>query len=296
MEKTAENGGFWDRFSRFLPQSLLWELHVGFSAEIERVEEIRLRAGRASSLTVGGRNILLSYRTDEEGLAGILSAFCGGSVYACLNTLRQGFLPVPGGGRLGVCGTAVPGGSGDGGVRRVTSLNLRIPHRIPGAAAAVGARWDALGRGCGILVYSPPGGGKTTLLRDLIVRISSGNGGMRTAVVDTRGELCPDTEGELVDVLCGYERREGMEIALRTLSPQVIVCDEIGPEDAGAIDRIHGAGIPLIASAHARTFREVACRPGIDRCVSMGVFGLSCGIRREGRRFETVVEGVPCCD
>ena len=138
----------------------------------------------------------------------------------------------------------------------------------------------------GILIYSPPGVGKTTLLRGVISLISSGEGGyspLRTAVVDTRGELTFSNGGKglCIDVLSGYPRALGIEIATRTLSAQLIVCDEIGDyAEAMALVSSHNCGVPLIASTHARSVDELMRRTGIMLLHEARVFGAYVGISR----------------
>jgi stage III sporulation protein AA len=245
-------------------------------------------------VTIGGKNLPIAWRGDSETLGGLLTAFCRGSVYAYRDTLCQGFVPLPGGARLGVTGRAVTEGETLRSVGAVTALCLRLPHRVHGAADEALGAWEAAGRNVGMLICAPPAGGKTTLLRDLIASISCGTRAMRVAVVDTRGELCPDEEGELVDVLDGYPRAQGMEIALRVLSPQVIVCDEIGEGEVECIEGIAHSGVPLIASVHAESPEELERRAVGRRLLDTGAFRLLCTVRRTGNVWFSHTEAA-CC-
>ena len=141
-----------------------------------------------------------------------------------------------------------------------------------------------------MLVYSKPGVGKTTVLRDAAALLASGAQPMRVAVVDTRGELGYYLEAKrlTVDILTGYPRKEGIAVATRTLGAQVIVCDEIGDADeAAAIVSAHNCGVPLLASAHAESVRELMSKPGIARLHQSRVFGQYLHIaRRPSREFE----------
>ncbi len=264
-------------FLTFFPSILQFEIENRLNGKMWKLEEVRMRLGRPSSLTVSGDNLILPHRATERELAETLSRFAGGSVYAHEEQIREGYLPLAGGARLGVVGQAT-----DlclRGIRGVTSLVLRIPHMAQGVAREVYAIWRK--SPMGLLIYAPPGGGKTTFLKDFIRLASTGENAMRVAVVDTRGELCVGCVGDMVDVLEGYPRKEGMEIALRTMNPQVIVCDEIGERDDSAIRTVSHSGVPLVASCHGRSEEEVLCRPAIGAWVGGGVFPMRHGVRRD---------------
>jgi stage III sporulation protein AA len=140
----------------------------------------------------------------------------------------------------------------------------------------------------GILIYAPPGEGKTTLLRAVAAGLAGADGGtpLRTVVVDTRGELGFETDGRglCLDILRGYPRARGVEIATRTLSVQVIICDEIGDTDeALSLISIHHGGVPLVATAHGGSVAELLRRTGLRLLHEARLFGAYVGIRRDGR-------------
>ena len=171
------------------------------------------------------------------------------------------------------------------GVNEITSLVVRIPHRAKRVGERVCELLYEFERSRGVLVYSPPGVGKTTLLRGVISILSSGERPLRTAVVDTRGELTFSVGGNdlCIDVLSGYPRGIGIEIATRTLSAEVIVCDEIGDYvEAMALVSSHNCGVPLIASAHAGSVEELLRRTGIMLLHEANIFGAYVGIERAG--------------
>ncbi len=260
-----------------------------------RLSEIRLRAGRFASLTVAGENLMLPATLTEGELSSLLTAFCDGSLYAHRETLAEGYLDLGGGIRCGVCGRAVREGGRVVGVRDVTSLVLRLPHPVPTAGEHAEQIFRSLG-GRGLLIYSPPGVGKTTLLRDLGRRLACGRPPMRVAVIDSRGELSGGEygRGARVDLLVGYPKATGLELAVRTLSPEVILLDEIGSRrEAEAILAASGCGIPLVATAHAATARELAHRPAIRPLLRAGLFGRLIGLYREGGEVLSLSEDIP---
>ena len=256
------------------------------------VEEIRLRAGREASLTVGGENLMTSVMLTGEELTAILIHLCGGSLYAFDQTIREGYVTLHGGIRVGVAGRAVCEEGKIIGVCEITGLCIRLPHVHRAVGGEICRLLRRLNGGetapRGILIYAPPGEGKTTLLRGVAVELAGGTGQppLRTVVVDTRGELGFEAVGRglCLDVLRGYPRARGVEIATRTLSAQVILCDEIGDtEEAMSLVSAHHGGVPLVATAHGGTVDELLRRTGLRLLHEAGLFGAYVGIRRDGR-------------
>ena len=265
----------------------------------DTVTDIRLRAGSCASLTCqrGGGRVhipLPSAVTDEEGLRGVLSRLCAGSVHVYDDGLLRGsFSPqqLPGV-RIGVAGRLLCGGGRAERLQLLTSLCIRLPHTFR-PDAGTDARLYALIHGRQVdggetaapreepiistLFYAPPGEGKTTLLRCLIRTLCSVGGAhhpVSAAVLDTGEELCGDGFADCtVDCFRGYPRGLAMEIATRAFSPQVIFSDEIGSErEAEEILRAQACGIPLIATAHADSFASLLRRPCFAKLYENGVF------------------------
>ena len=237
------------------------------------VEEIRLRAGGLCTLTVSGRNVSCGVTASGDDIAAAAEKLCGGSLYAHADGIREGVITGEGGIRAGVAGTASSEGGGVRSVRAMTSLCLRLPHRIPGAADPV---LPFVMRGESALVWSPPGMGKTTVLREAAAVLAGPDVMRRVAVVDTRFELGAGLDGPLTaDFYRGWPRAAGMEAAVRTMSPEILICDELyGAGDAAAMERVRSAGVAALCSIHAGSAAE-ALRHSLVRD---GFFTVLCGV------------------
>ncbi len=248
------------------------------------VSEIRLRADRPASLTVDNKNIILPLRCTDSEIRGTLLSLCDGSPYAYSETISRGYIPQKNGVRCTVCPTKGAGGSVDS----ISSICLRLPCEFDEPDNLYELCVDNQ-RIIPTLFYSPPGVGKTTILRFLIKRLSCSQNAFRASVIDSRRELYTRTSSAdtLTDYLFGYEKGEGIELAVRSLSPQVIFCDEIGlKEDAESILAAENTGVPLIASAHADSLEALFKRPQIARLRDFGVFERYIGIKREKNKYE----------
>ena len=218
------------------------------------IEEIRLRRGRILTVTSRQKSFRCGIVVNEREIQETFSRMCGGSLYAHEQTIRQGYIPLEGGIRVGICGSAACENGKIIGVHDITGLMIRIPHAVQVNTDALLRSFFADRTQHGMLRYAPPGVGKTTLLRAIAKDASSHRYGRHTVIVDTRGELNVDLNDSSLnlDLMSGYPRDIGIEIAVRTLGAQLIICDEIGSmADARATLGAANCGVPLIASAHA---------------------------------------------
>lgn len=231
-------------------------------------EEFRMRVGRPFAVNCSGSeyepsNAAVIYPNDIAELLRIVS---NGSVHAVAESLKRGFVTAEGGHRVGVCGKAVVKSGEIVSIRDFSSASLRIAKEIVDIGRTVYNTLTSKDKLPNLLIVSPPGGGKTTLLRDLIRLIS--DGGMRVAVADERNELSAMVDGvpgfdigKRTDVLEGCSKPEAVLMLLRTMSPQVIVMDEItSPEDADALERAANCGVSLLATAHAFDMEDLSRR------------------------------------
>lgn len=251
------------------------------------VSEIRLRVNSPVSLSYCGYNVMRFggefVVCHEEEIAETLQKLCEDSVHTYSETLKDGYVILENGYRIGVCGRAGTEKDVVRSVYGITSLCIRIPHPVRGVAVEILPRLMEHGQIQSALFYSVPNVGKTTLIRDIAATLSQGSRARRVSLIDTRGEIyMRDMFGEsLVDVLRGYPRAKGIEIATRTLSPEVIFCDEIGSsEEAKAILSAANSGVPLIATAHADSFEDLLKRPNIRVLYESQVFRYYIGLSR----------------
>lgn len=263
----------------YLPPDLATCVRNAMALYGETFQELRLYCDASPVLVYGNRNIRVSGVCCAETILQTVCALCGNSLYAHEETLRNGYIYTVDGLRVGVCGRAVCDGERLAQVTDISSLCIRIPHRIPGAADPLLPLLREKDPPAGILIWSPPGVGKTTVLHELAAVLPEGTPSYRVAVVDTRMELGMDVRG--ADILRGYPRAVGMETAIRTLSPQIVICDEIyTQEDCRAV--LYGAscGVAMIASTHASCFQDLEHREALRTVLQSDVFSYFVGLRK----------------
>ncbi len=252
---------------------------------MDGISEIRLRAFGKSSLIIGGERIFLATALCESELARCFSSLCDGSLYSKRDSIKEGYISLPCGVRVGIAGRARYDGGELVGISDVSTLVFRIPTSSFTGSAVLYEAWRTVKRG--MLIYSPPAVGKTTALRALVELVGCGRSAENVVVVDERCEfLAENYLNSTVDILRGYRRGAGMEIALRTLSPDVIAVDEIGrSEETLTMLESLNSGVKLIATAHAAELSELMQRVNIKPLIENRVFDVAVGITlSEGRR------------
>lgn len=255
----------------------------------EELSEIRLRAEkpvvlvRKSGCCFLGQNGKVSYLLPDSfpkplhtEIAEMLSKLCGYSLYSHQSELVNGFLTVNGGHRVGVCGTASVEDGRVTAIRNVTALNVRIAKEVHGSADGVFE--NAMTRTPkNLLLAGPPLSGKTTVLRDMVRQISDGrlDRCYKCTVIDERCEIAAAERNDVganTDVLSAFPKAEGIMLAVRTLSPDLIFCDELGTtREAEAILNGVSCGVRFVVTAHAASLKELLRREGLRRLIGSGL-------------------------
>ncbi len=280
MVKTKRRSAI-ERVMDILPQRIgeeIVRLASGRRGGASEIREIRIRRGGVCSLIIGGESIRLYRTIGREESDALMSRLIGDALYAHRDSIASGYLSLGDGVRVGVCGSAAYDGDRLVGVSDMRSLVFRIPS---GRCEFSDELYSVFrqGIGSGMLIYSPPGVGKTTALRSLARSVGCGREALRVCVVDERCEFSEeDYSGCEVDILKGYKRREGIEIATRTLSSQLIMIDELGADDGDALLNVVRCGIPLIATAHASSLDELMIKPALKGFFDCSVFSVFVGI------------------
>ncbi len=262
-----------------LPYGLRERLRSVSSADRKRTEEIRLRLGHAPSIVMPDGEISIGGEVvARRDLDGVLDLVTRVSAHSVQSSMAQGFVTARGGYRVGICGTIVLSDGVMTGYRTISSVAVRISRGIVGAADNVIKEIAPDGKICSTLIISPPGVGKTTLLRDVVRYIS--DTGTRVAIADERGEiaaLCdgvPQMDvGTHTDVLDACPKAHGVMLLLRAMNPEVIAVDEItAPEDITAALGAANCGVKLLATAHANGLPDLKLRALYRGLFEAGVF------------------------
>lgn len=278
---------------------------------LETLEEIRIREGRPMEINTHGEHYFVTkqgspskkpseaYKPSRDDTYRFLDLISNHSLYTLEEELRKGFITVPGGHRIGLAGRTVLKGGKVEHLRDISGYNIRIAKEVRGAADRLMPHLldPQTSRIKHTLILSPPQQGKTTLLRDMSRQISMGSNerkSFKVGIVDERSEIAGSYKGvptfdvgPRTDVMDACPKAEGMMMLIRSMSPEVLIVDEIGrEEDAEAIKEALGAGISVIASAHGRDISELKRRPALQELMSEDYFQLIVILDRTGKRFQ----------
>lgn len=243
--------------------------------DFENIEEIRLRKGLPLVIYKGSSNFFITERAtvtknrqkallvNDEDINEALSLICKNSLYTVEDSLKKGFITVDGGHRIGICGNSVTADDKISTIKNISGLNYRIARELKGVSDKLFSNILRDKQIKNTLIISPPGCGKTTLLRDIVRKLS--NSGIKVCVADERNEISALSNGTYgydlgysCDVLEGANKAEAMELLLRSMSPQVIATDELGCEnDLKAVKKAVVSGINVIATIHSDSKESV---------------------------------------
>ena len=266
-------------------RQLLMEAQLDY----DKLYEIRLRVGRPLFLTYDGGECFLrspgqtQYLVTREDLKETLEYVTGYSLYAYEDEIRQGYISVQGGHRVGVTGKVLLDRGRIMGMKYISCINVRLAHEIRGCADQVMSYIRTENWVANTLIISPPRCGKTTLLRDIIRQLSNGwvnTPGLTVGVVDERSELAgcyqgiPQNDlGMRTDILDCCPKSEGMQMLVRSMSPDVVAVDELGcEEDFKAVESVIHCGCKLIATAHGNCLEDILDQPFFCKLMEERIF------------------------
>ncbi len=276
-----------DALFKYLPLRISLAVHSLPSDIFESANEIRLRRNAPISVTVGRNNITFNEKgricgvsgamraTDKE-IAECLSLLTGGSMYTCDEYVASGFIPLSEGGRAGVCGRADMRSGRITGFTEIYSVNLRLHRFIRELASPLIQKYREEGV-CGAIICSPPALGKTTFLRSAAYLLATGNGidCRRVGIADERCEISVGIKAQgLIDIISGAPKADAINILTRTMSPEIIICDEISATEVESVLEAQNTGVTLIASAHCTDIKGLYKRGRMKTLIDAGIFPL----------------------
>ena len=263
---------------------------IGKRLKYDKVYELRLRLGKPVLVNYCGRYAHLTadgpsdqpdnaLTVDRKAMEGLIYKASGHSIYAFNDQIRQAFITIAGGIRIGICGEIVFENNAVKTVKNFTSVNIRIPHEIKNCSLNA-FKYIADGQINNTLVISPPGAGKTTFLRDLCVQFAKLTPVQNTLILDERSELAAVSNGTpcldvglYTDVMSGCTKQFGFEQGIRSLRPDVIITDELGsPADIAAVAVAAACGVKIIASAHAYDHIDLSINPNFAEVIKKRLF------------------------
>ena len=273
-----------ENFVRFLPKQIRSFL-LNSEIDLKKIQEIKIRTGKPFMVQCDEEEVILRgttnsvYIASEADLREMLGYISNYSLYAYEEEMRQGFITIEGGHRIGICGQTIVENGRIRNLRHISSINVRIAHEVKGCAENVFPHLIEKEKIVHTLIISPPRCGKTTMLRDLIRLISDGNKlikGQTVGVVDERSEIggcyrgvAQNQLGIRTDILDRCPKAEGMLMLIRSMGPEVIAVDEIGTvEDVHAIDYAMHCGCTIIATVHGKSLDEIRNKPVLGKLVN----------------------------
>lgn len=272
-----------DEILRVLPSYI--SLEIQRINNTQNLNEIRLRARQKVILKCVNQEIVLESIVTTKTILDILLNVSKNSIYAIQSDINNGFVIIRGGHRVGICGEVVYVDGKIKNVKNISSLNIRVARQVYGCADVVLSEIVKRGKVLNTLIVSPPGCGKTTLIRDIIRQISNGVDvlnlkGKNVSLIDERGEIasvyngvpCLDV-GIRTDVMSNVNKSDGMKMMIRSMAPDVIATDEIGKkEDIVAIKEAVLSGVNVLFTMHGDSIKSILKNPNVKELLDLDIF------------------------
>lgn len=265
---------------RLLPPKIL--SYIEKTSDYNSIQEVRLRVNKPVIIQKNSGEAITEIKVSREDINSVIQRVSGYSIYAFEEDIKQGFLTFKGGHRIGVCGECVIEEGRVKTIKNISSLNIRISKEFPGCADFLLPYISRDKRILNTIIISPPKCGKTTILRDLTRSISNGRAGsgIKVSLIDERSEIAGCSlgisqldVGLRTDVFDNCIKSEGVMMAIRSMSPEVIVCDEIGTSrDVESIMMAYNCGVNLICSLHGDSIKDYTERVAFNSLISNNIF------------------------
>ena len=270
---------------KFFPMNLsniLYNTIISNNKIKDELQEIRIRIDRPLILKLRDKELIVEYKITQNEILQIVERLCENSIYAYKKQLCEGYITIRGGHRVGITGTVIVENGEIINMKYITSLNFRIAREVLNCSnRIIGQVIDTKNQNIfNTLIVSPPGKGKTTILRDLIRNLSNGIHGINfkgktCGVVDERGEIAamyrgiPQNDvGIRTDIIDNVSKAKGIKILIRTMAPEIIACDEIGGnEDIQAIEEAMLSGVKGIFTMHGKSIEDVNSNQYIKKLI-----------------------------
>ncbi len=276
IQEVKNRAEIFNKLVKELPENISKKLLELSYIEKSEIQEIRIRVNQPLFIVSPSKSYPLNKVVSPKDINEIFKSICQCSVYSFQEQLKEGFITFKGGHRIGIGSSAVIENNQISNIKNITSFNIRIAREFKGSAKNIYEKIK--NNKLGTLIVGMPASGKTTILRDLAY-LASKEGHKKVTIVDQRFEIAcawnavPQMDIYSCDILAGFPKALGILRAIRCLSPEIIICDEIGSlDDAYAITQCLNSGVNIIASIHAKNIDELTKKPQAAMLIQTGGF------------------------
>lgn len=247
-----------------------------------QIDEIRLKANSFLCLIADYKNIVTDIYISTDVIEECFNALCNYSIYAHFDTIKKGYINVGNGIRACICGKATIENDELLGIHNISSINIRIPNKILNASNYLFNLLEKTNFSKSVLLYSAPGVGKTSILRDLILKIEDVYPKIRYSIIDTKEEITSGVDALITgDIFLSYPKGLAIELATKGMTPQYILCDEISSYDeATSIQKALNCGVKIVATTHAGSKDELLSKEILKGLINDNVFDYALGVYR----------------